>query len=50
MNDRKQTWAPPEVEIIFLGADDVIRTSGTEIRNEGYGDTTTWNDLFGDNG
>lgn len=48
MNDRKQIWAPPEMEIICIGEDDVIRTSGTTRQDEGFGDKTTWNQLFGD--
>lgn len=48
MNDRKPVWTPPVTEIIYLGADDVIRTSDTQRQEEGVGDKTTWNDLFGD--
>lgn len=48
MNDRKPVWTPPVAEIISLGADDVIRTSGTQRQEEGVVDKTTWNDLFGD--
>lgn len=48
MNDRKPIWTTPVAEILVLDADDVIRTSGTQRQEEGVGDKTTWNDLFGD--
>lgn len=48
MNDRKLLWAPPEMEIVTFQAEDVIRTSGTARKDNGFGDKYNWDELFGE--
>ena len=48
MNKEQKQWESPAWEIIFLGAQDVIRTSGNSVSVEysGFGTEVSWDDLF----
>ena len=47
MNNRKKAWMQPEAELTILTGNDLLGDS-TERIDEGFGDTTTWDDLFRD--
>ena len=48
MDGEMKVWSFPEIEIVGFNAEDVIRTSAPGITKSGFGDKTTWDDLFGD--